>query len=92
MVRFWIFCAATSLHVQTSMIRYGVQVPSGTMPGGYTVAYAPMQMQGQQGAQVPGQAMQQPMVMYMPIASSGQQQMHMVSMPMSAPPGQPPTS
>jgi len=70
-----------------------LQVP-GAAPPGY-VTYAPMQMQGipgQQVGSVAGQAMQQPMVMYMPIPGSNNG--HMVSMPMSAPmtqpPGQPP--
>lgn len=63
---------------------------AGQMPPGY-VAYAPMPMQGVPGQQVgsvPGQAMQQPMVMYMPMP--GGNNGHMVSMPMSAPMAQPP--
>lgn len=72
-------------------------VPSGAPGTNYTVAYAPMQMQGQQGSSMTGQNMQQPMVMFMPMGGNGQQPMQMVSMPMAAPmqgqqsiPGQPP--
>lgn len=74
-------------------------MPVGTPGANYTVAYAPVQMPGQQGAAVPGQNMQQPpMVMFMPMGGAGQQPLQMVSMPMAAPgqgqqpmqPGQPP--